>query len=91
MPRANSLTSAQQYIQGAHSLEFSPLSLLVWHTPPPFPKGAGQISSTNIDALEMGKRLAVERELESLEDTLSTCKPAFDDSGNFLVRLNGIV
>ena len=54
-------------------------------------QGAGQISSANIDALEMGKRLAVERELESLEDTLSTCKPAFDDSGNFLVRFNGIV
>ena len=35
--------------------------------------------------LDSGRRVAAERELESLEEALALCRPAFDESGHFLV------
>ena len=37
------------------------------------------------DEYELGRRMAVERELESLDEVLSLCKPCFDETGCFLV------
>ena len=40
---------------------------------------------TLFDDIELGQKLAAERELESLEEVMSLSRPCFDESGNFLV------
>ena len=44
-------------------------------------------NSHGMDSLLMGRRQAVERELEATEGTLAHCNAVFDESGNFLVRI----
>jgi hypothetical protein len=43
------------------------------------------VSSGELDQLEIGKRIAVESELESLDEAMQLCKGEFDETGNFLV------
>lgn len=48
----------------------------------------GAVNSTvtaGLDALELGRRQATERELEASPDSLALCNVSFDESGNFLV------
>jgi len=40
---------------------------------------------TLFDDIELGQKLAAERELESFEEVMSLSRPCFDESGNFLV------
>jgi peptidylprolyl isomerase domain and WD repeat-containing protein 1 len=47
---------------------------------------SGSIPTGDLDPLEIGNRIAVENELESLDEAMMLCKPEFDESGNFLVR-----
>jgi hypothetical protein len=48
--------------------------------------GGGNFRITSqYDEYEMGRRLACEKELESLPEVLNICRPSFDETGNFLV------
>jgi len=55
-----------------------------------YTSGAQTVKS--LDSLEIGRRAALERELESLPETLALCNLTFDESGNFLIygSLSGI-
>lgn len=55
-----------------------------------YEKGGGNRKSLELlfDDVELGQKLAAERELESLEEVMSLSKPCFDESGNFLVNKN---
>ena len=55
-----------------------------------YTSGAQTVKS--LDSLEIGRRAALERELESLPESLALCNLTFDESGNFLIygSLSGI-
>jgi len=45
----------------------------------------GSAATLGMDTLELGRRQAVERELEASSDTLHLCNLVFDESGHFLI------
>lgn len=47
--------------------------------------GGSTVSALGIDSLDLGRRVAVEKELESLPDILCRSNAVFDESGNFLI------
>ena len=47
--------------------------------------GVGGARSGSYESLDLGRRLAIERELEANEDSLALGNAVFDESGNFLV------
>ena len=47
--------------------------------------GGTFLASGVFDNIELGRRQAIERELEATPDALGLCNAAFDDSGNMLV------
>lgn len=46
---------------------------------------AGSVAVGGLDSIELGRREAIERELESSSESLNQCNALFDDSGNYLV------
>jgi len=56
------------------------------------PDGAVSNVAVGLDALELGRRQATERELEATPEALALCNMAFDESGHFLAfgTLKGI-
>jgi peptidylprolyl isomerase domain and WD repeat-containing protein 1 len=48
-------------------------------------KAGSMLGELHMDTLVLGRRLAMERELESSPETLSLCNVVFDESGNFLI------